>query len=154
MSFQSLEQRDLIVDLIQKLGESLRALVGGQQTHALDDDDAEDALDDVEEELEATFAREFGALHEHVQRLTPASVVSMIRPLGRLRSYASLLGYRALIALRRRETPARARGARALELLRLVQAEERALPAPPAHTVDPALVRSLAAAIEGDERRV
>ncbi len=146
MSFQSLERRDLILDLIQKLGETLRALAG-QRSHALDDDDA-DALDEVEEELEEVFAVEFAALHEHVQRLIPDSLVAMIRPLGRLRSYASLLGYRALIALRRGQHGADLQGERALELLRLVQAEERSLPAAPAKTVDPELVQRLVGALE------
>ncbi|MCB9749020.1 MAG: hypothetical protein H6713_03325 [Myxococcales bacterium] len=149
MSFSSVEQRDFLLVMIEKLGETLRALVGGQQTHALEDD----ALDEAGDELDAALEREFGAVHAHLERLDAPSVTGMVRPLGRLRAYASVLGYRAAIALRRGEPGWIARGARALELLRLVQQEERALPRPPARSVDAALIETLAALLntrEGD----
>ena len=153
MSFQTHEQTDFLLELIRRLGETLRALV----TNVTRSDDAdeldEEALADADAELERAMTREFGAVHGLIARVTPRSAVGMLRPRSRLRAYATLLGYRALLAARRRgltrettsgDAPREAReSTRALSLLLEIYAEERALPSEPATPVDPELIRAV-----------
>jgi len=139
MSFASENQGDFLMLAIERLARAVRQLVtgrGGGQT-----EEHEDELEDgqLARECDLEFAREFGSMHVHLCKVDAASVAGLLKPLSRLRAYATLLGCQAVLAHRRGEA-VQAQATRALDLLLRTIEREHNLADPPVHPTDLSLV--------------
>lgn len=98
-------RRDYLIEVIERAGEAFAALVTGRaqpQEHAADED------------VEAAFEREFGALHPALAQVDANTAALLLRPPRRVRLYALML-----VQLAGRGAPEQMepRSRRALELL-------------------------------------
>lgn len=98
-------RRDYLIEVIERAGEAFAALVTGRaqlQEHAADED------------VEAAFEREFGALHPALAQVDANTAALLLRPPRRIRLYALML-----VQLAGRGAPEQMepRSRRALELL-------------------------------------
>ncbi len=122
-------RRDYIVEVIERAGQALAAMVTGR---------APDEAKEDEADVEVAFGREFGHLHAHLERVDATSAALLLRPPRRVRYYALRL---VQLAGQRAPAEAEALARRALELLLAADAmdpggSERTLLAALAATVD------------------
>jgi hypothetical protein len=79
-------RRDYLIEVIERAGSALAALVTGRSAPHEQDED---------EDVEAAFAREFGELHEQLRKVDASSAALLLRPPRRVRLYALMLIQRA-----------------------------------------------------------
>jgi hypothetical protein len=120
--------RDYLLEVIERAGEALAAMVTGTDIPARED----------EVDVEAAFDREFGHLHLHLARVDATSAALLLRPPRRVRLYARML---VRLAAARDEAGAEALARRALELLLAADALEPG-------GREPALLAALAASVD------
>ncbi len=123
---------------IERLARAVRQLVTGRGSGQTEEQEDEDD-GQLTRECDLELAREFGSMHVHLSKVDPASVAGLLKPLSRLRAYASLLACQAVLAARRGEQVTAA-ATRALALLLQTIDCERKLQDAPVHPTDPGLV--------------
>ncbi|MGB1278251.1 MAG: hypothetical protein ACPG77_21070 [Nannocystaceae bacterium] len=139
MSFASENQGDFLMLAIERLARAVRQAVTGRGSGQTEEH--EDELEDgqLDRECDLEFAREFGSMHVHLCKVDAMSVVGLLKPVSRLRAYATLLGCKAVLAHRQGEA-VETQATRALDVLLHTIAREQELAEPPVHPTDLGLV--------------
>lgn len=96
-------RRDYLIEVIERAGEAIASLITGRARHE---------EHEVDEDVEAGFDREFGALHPALARVDASTAALLLRPPRRVRLYALML-----LCLLGEPEEVESRSRRALELL-------------------------------------